>query len=81
MNHKLQFNTKKEMKKNLTEPAVAGLLSDCCGAITETILLDICFMHLGIENGDDVEGKADNLTSFCDKKSNLSLITSQPNIN
>jgi hypothetical protein len=46
---------------------VAGLRSDCCGAMTEQIFVEIVLLHFGIENSDGVE-IAVNPKSFCKTK-------------
>ena len=51
------------IKKELTEPVVAGLRSDCWGAMTETIFLETCFLHLWMAIC-DVEGKTEKPKSF-----------------
>lgn len=55
-------------EKKLTEPVVVVLRSDCWGAMTDTIFFEIDFLHLGIENEDDEEEKAERPRSFCNKE-------------
>ena len=62
-----KHKTNEKIERNPTEPVVEGLRSDCCGAMTEQIFLEILLLHLGIENCDDVEN-AVNPKSFCKKK-------------
>ena len=62
-----KHKTNEKIERNPTEPVVEGLRSDCCGAMTEQIFLEILLLHLGIENCDDVEN-AVNPKSFCQKK-------------
>ena len=62
-----KHKTNEKIERNPTEPVVEGLRSDCCGAMTEQIFLEILLLHLGIENCDDVEN-AMNPKSFCKKK-------------
>lgn len=35
--------------------------------MTDTIFLEIDFLHLGIDNSDEVEEKSESLRSFCNK--------------
>ena len=66
-----KHKTNEKIERNPTEPVVEGLRSDCCGARTEQIFLEILLLHLGIENCDDVEN-AMNPKSFCKKKKRIS---------
>lgn len=63
----MNYNRTKQWRKReikiLTEPVVAGLRSDCFGAVTEQIVLDV-LLHFWLESG-DAEEKAERPKSFC----------------